>query len=113
MRENIAGALGASEQILAVIGIEKFAERLDPVNHHQKIVLTVQREYGIDEIVPRALLAELDFQTISEERETLECHRRSMRHKRDIQRVSDGRPRSSPSFNTFADILRCLGQRNL
>ena len=67
MREDVAGALGAGEQVLAVVGVEKFAERLDAADHHQQIVLASEREHGIDEIVPRALLAELDFQAVGEE----------------------------------------------
>ena len=67
MDEDVAGALGARQQVLAVVGIEEFSERLDAADHHQEIVLTAEREYGVDEIVPRALLAELNFQAIGEE----------------------------------------------
>ena len=71
MREDVAGALGAGEQVLAVIGVEEFAERLDAADDHQEIVLAAEREHGIDEIVPRALLAELDFQAVGEEGEKI------------------------------------------
>ena len=65
--QDIRRALDAGQQIFAVVGIEEFAERLDAANDHQQIVLAFEREHGIDEIVPRALLAQLDFQTIGEE----------------------------------------------
>ena len=65
--QNVRGALGAGEQILAVVGIEKFAERLDAANDHQEIVLAFKGEHGVDEIVPSALLAQLDFEAIGEE----------------------------------------------
>ena len=71
MRENIARALGAREQVLAVVGVEELAERLDPADDHQEIVLALQREHRIDEIVPRALVAELNFQAVGEEGEEI------------------------------------------
>ena len=40
--ENVAGPLGAGEQILAVISIEKFAERLNKTNYHQEIVFEAE-----------------------------------------------------------------------
>ena len=67
MRKDVRGALGAREQVLAVVGIEEFAECLDAADHHQEVVLAFEREHGIDEIVTRALLAKLDFQAIGEE----------------------------------------------
>src|SRR5579863_9380805 len=66
-RKDIARALGAREQILAVVCIEEFSERLDAANYHQQIVLALEREHGIDEIMTRALLAKLDFQAVGEE----------------------------------------------
>ena len=67
MREDVGGALVAGEQVLAVLGVEEFAERLDAADDQDEIVLAVEREHGIDEIVPRALLAQLDFQAIGKE----------------------------------------------
>ena len=69
------------EQVLAVVGIEEFAERLDAADHHQEIVLTFKREHGIDEIVPRALLAQLDFQTVGEEGEDQGCSTELVRNR--------------------------------
>ncbi len=60
-------ALGAREQVLAVVGVEEFAERLDAADDQQEIVLAAKREHGIDEVVTRALIAELDLQAIGEE----------------------------------------------
>jgi len=33
----------------------------DATDHHQEIVLSFQRKHGIDEVMPRALLAELNL----------------------------------------------------
>ena len=79
MREDVAGALGAGEQVLAVVGVEEFAERLDAADDHQEIVLAFEREHGIDEIVPRALLAELDLQAVGEEGKEIIDQRIEMR----------------------------------
>ena len=67
--EDVGGALVAGEQILAVLGVEEFAQRLDPADDEHEIVLAFEREHGIDQIVPRALLAQLDFQAVGEEGE--------------------------------------------
>ena len=44
-----------------------FPQRLDAADDEQKIVLAFQCEHRIDEIVPRALLAQLDFEAVGEE----------------------------------------------
>ncbi len=54
--QDIDGALGAGEEIGAVLGVEEAPQRLDPLDDHQEIV-AAEREYGIDQIVPRALIA--------------------------------------------------------
>ena len=68
------GALGAGQQVLAVVGVEEFPERLDAADDHQEIVLTFERKHRVDEIVPRALFAELDFQAVGEEGEEVDDH---------------------------------------
>ena len=45
----------------------KRAERLDPAHDHQEIVLAGQREHGVDQIMPRALVAQVDFEAVGEE----------------------------------------------
>ena len=67
--QDVGGAAIAGEQVLAVLGFEQFSERLDPADDHEKIILARQREHRVDEIVPRALFAEVDFQAIGEEGE--------------------------------------------
>ena len=67
MRRMLVARLVAGEQVLAVLGVEEFAERLDPADDEQEIVLAFEREHGIDEIVARALLAQLDLQAVGEE----------------------------------------------
>ena len=78
-REDVARALGAGEQILAVIGIEELAERLDAANHHQKVILVAKRKHRIDKVMPRALLAKLDFKRSAkkERRSEASCPRSS------------------------------------
>ena len=71
--QDIGRALGAGEQALAVFGVEEFAERFDAADDQQEIVLAFEREHGIDQIVPRALLAELDFQAVGEEVQEVAC----------------------------------------
>ena len=66
--EDVGRALGAGQQVLAVVGVEEFAERLDAADDQQQIVLAFEREHGVDQIVPRALLAELDLEAVGEER---------------------------------------------
>ena len=65
--EDVNGALVAGEQILSIVGVEEFAQRLDTPDNEQEVVLAFERIYGINEVVPGALLAELDFQTVGEE----------------------------------------------
>jgi hypothetical protein len=55
--QDVRRALGASEEILSILGVEEFAQRLNAADDEDEIVLAGQREYGIDEIVARALLA--------------------------------------------------------
>ena len=66
--QDVDGALGAGEQIGAVLGVEEFPERLDPLDDHQEIV-AAEREHGIDQIVPRALLPEMHLEPVGEEGE--------------------------------------------
>ena len=67
--QDVGGAAIAGEQVLAVLGVEQLAQRLDPADDEKEVVLARQREYGVDEIVPRALVAQVDFQAVGEEGE--------------------------------------------
>ena len=67
--EDVDGALGAGEQIGAVFGLEEFAQRFDARDDHQEVVLAAEREHRIDQIVPRALLREMDLEAVGEEGE--------------------------------------------
>ena len=69
--ENVGGALDAGEKILAVIAFEEFGKRFDAADDHQEIILPAKREHGIDQIMPRALILEIDFETIGEEGEEI------------------------------------------
>ena len=70
-REDVTRPLGPRKQVLAVVAVEEFAERLDATDHHQEVVLAAEREHGIDEIVTRALISELDLQAVGEERQKI------------------------------------------
>src|SRR6185437_4321409 len=65
--EDVGRALDAGEQVLTVVGVEEFAQRLDAADDQEQIVLAFESKDGVDEIVPRALLAQLDFQAVGEE----------------------------------------------
>ena len=67
--QDVGGAAIAGEQVLAVLGVEEAPERLDPPDDHEQIVLARQREHRVDEVVPRALVAQVDFQAVGEEGE--------------------------------------------
>ena len=71
--QDIGGAAIAGEEILAVVGFEKTAERFDAAHDHQEIVLAGQSEDRVDQIVARALVAEVDFQAVGEEGEEVEA----------------------------------------
>ena len=55
----------------------KRAERLDAAHDHQEIVLAGQREHRVDQIVPRALVAQIDFEAVGEEGEEVDGARAS------------------------------------
>src|SRR5205085_6902889 len=57
--QDVSGALESSEQALAVVGAEEFAQRLDAPDDEEEITLTTKREYSVNQIVPRALIAKL------------------------------------------------------
>jgi len=68
---DVGRPLVAGKQILAIVGVKKFSERLNPANDHQQVVLALEREYRVHEIVPCALLAQLHLQAVCEEREQI------------------------------------------
>src|SRR5262249_51779754 len=65
--DDVGRALVAGEQILAVLHVEEFAECLDSADDEQEIVLTFEREHGVDQVVARALLAQLDLEAVGGE----------------------------------------------
>src|SRR6185295_12309277 len=66
-REDVTRPLGPCKQVLAVVGVKELSERLDAADDQEQIVLAAEREHGVNEIVTRALVAELDFQAVGEE----------------------------------------------
>ena len=65
----LAARLVPASRFLPSSVVEELAQRLDAANDQHEVVLAIQCEHRIDEIVPRALLAQLHFQTVGEERE--------------------------------------------
>ena len=47
--DDVGRALVAGEQVLAVLGVEEFSQRLDAADDQQKIVLAFERKHSIDE----------------------------------------------------------------
>ena len=64
--QNVGGAPVARQQILALLRIEETLKRRDAGHDQKKIVLTRQSEHRVDEIVPRAALAQIDFEPLAE-----------------------------------------------
>src|SRR5919197_6369554 len=62
--DDIGRALVAGEQILAVFGIEEFSQRLDTADNEEKIILSLEGKDRIDEIVPSALVAQLNLEAV-------------------------------------------------
>ena len=54
-------------RLRAVLGVEEFPERLDPRDDHQQVV-AAECEHGIDQIVPRALIAQMHLEPVGKER---------------------------------------------
>ncbi len=54
--------------MFAILGVEEEPKRLDPAHDREQIVFA-EREHRVDEIVPRALVAQVDFEAVGEEDE--------------------------------------------
>ena len=67
--QDVGRALVSREQARAVLGAKEFAERLDAADDEEQVVaaLALLRQNSIDQIVARALIAELDLEAIVEE----------------------------------------------
>ena len=65
--QDVGGAAVAGEQVLAVLGVEQPPERLDPPDDHQEVVLAGQSVDGVDQVVPGALVAQIDLEAVGEE----------------------------------------------
>ena len=99
--DDVGRALIAGEQVLAILGVEEFPQRLDATDYEEKIVLPFKREHCINQIVSRALLTELDFQTVGEEREKRVETRTSLAFHTTIFFTHFLRKRSQPSSQTI------------
>src|SRR5690606_14578984 len=64
--QNVRRALGAGEEVLAVFRIEEDAKRSDAADDQQQII-GIRRNHRVDQIMPRTLVAEVNFQAIMEE----------------------------------------------
>ena len=56
-----------ARRLRAVLGVEEAAKRVDAAHDHQKVVLTAESEHRVDQIVPRALIAQIDLEAVGEE----------------------------------------------
>ena len=93
--QDVRRALVAGEKILPVLAVEEFAERLDAPDDEQEIVLPRQREHRIDQIMPRAGVAEMDLEAVGEEGEEVigDLGRRSsITASRIVQQAADSLP---------------------
>ena len=68
-REDVRRALDAGQQVRAVVGLQESLQRLDALDDQRQIILAAEREHGVDQVVPRALLAQVDLQAVGEEGE--------------------------------------------
>src|SRR6266699_1560146 len=69
---DIRRAPVARKKILPILCLKEVPECLHPADDQHEVVLAAQREHGIDQIVPRALPAQLNLQAIREERKKVE-----------------------------------------
>ena len=67
--EDVLRALDAGQEVGAVVGLEELGQRLDALDDERQVVLAGQREDGVDQVVARALVAQVDLQPLGEERE--------------------------------------------
>ena len=70
--EDVGAALDAREQVRAVVGLQELAQRFDALHDQREVVLSAEREHGVDEVGTCALLAKVDLQPVSEEAEQIQ-----------------------------------------
>src|SRR5262245_47807332 len=65
--DDVGGPLVAGKQILAVLGVEESSQRLDTADDRNHACLgAAQMKNGVDQIVPRSLIAQLHFEPLLE-----------------------------------------------
>ena len=69
--QDVGGALVAGQEVLAVVGGEKRSQSLDALDDEQQVVLTAEREDGVDEVEAGTLFAQLHLQPVGEEVEEI------------------------------------------
>src|SRR5262249_25515876 len=84
--DDVDRTLVAGEQVLAIVGVEEFAQRLDAADDQDEIVLALEGKHGVDEVVPRALIAQLDLHPV----------------------VEEGNQRSNNSFDISMNVFACF-----
>ena len=62
--EDVLRALDAGQQVGAVVGLQELGQRLDALDDERQVVLAGQREDGVDQVVTRALVLQVDFQPL-------------------------------------------------
>ena len=66
-RQNVRRALGAGEQILAVLGVEEGAQRLDAADDGEEVA-ALRRNHGVNDVVAHAVVAQMDLEAILKKR---------------------------------------------
>ena len=73
--EDVLRALDAGEEVGAVVGLQELGQRLDALDDERQVVLAGQREDGVDQIVARALVPQVNLQPLGEEGEEVGTRR--------------------------------------
>ncbi len=70
--EDVLCALDAGQQVSAVVGLQELGQSLDALDDEGEVVLAGQREDGVDQVMPRALVPQVDLQPLGEEPEEID-----------------------------------------
>ncbi len=67
--QDVVGALEPLDQVFAVVGVEGCRQRLGPFDQQGQVVVARHGDAGVDDVVPDALVAEIDLEAVVEEGE--------------------------------------------
>src|SRR5690606_4223541 len=69
--KNIRGALVTGKQVLAIFRAQEVGQSLNALHDENEIILPFKREDGVDKIMPRTAIPQIDFQAVGEEGEEI------------------------------------------